>query len=261
MNRTAQPPLPILLALLCAALWSCDAAPVTGRRQLMLVSEKQELAMGQAAARRILQTTPVVRDPAVNETMRRVGRRLTAASGEPDLPWEFYVLDDPATSNAFALPGGKIFIYSGMLDNMTDEDELAVVLAHEIAHALARHGAERAGIELAAQIGGAVLRLALNDQDPLVASLADKLWGLGSNLGIMLPYSRKQEYEADHIGLTLMRKAGYDLDAAARFWASGPSGRAPGRLASYLSTHPTDEKRLERITKRVAELKAGDKTL
>ena len=243
--------------LLVAWLAACDRVPVTERKQFVLISESQERTMGYNAARQILRTEPLLRDPAAQELVKRVGRRIAAVSGRPDYDWEFHVIDNDRAINAFCLPGGKIFVYSGLLKQVKSEDELAVVMAHEVAHALARHGAERATLEMGARLGGALLQLALGDEDPRIADIAGRVWGYGSNLGLMLPYSRKHEYEADAIGLALMIKAGYDPAAAVTFWEG--MGRAGGTkpVLAFLSTHPTDEKRVARIRKDIEAMRQG----
>lgn len=243
--------------LLVAWLAACDRVPVTERKQFVLISESQERTMGYNAARQILRTEPLLRDPAAQELVKRVGRRIAAVSGQPDYDWEFHVIDNDRAINAFCLPGGKIFVYSGLLKQVKNEDELAVVMAHEVAHALARHGAERATLEMGARLGGALLQLALGDEDPRIADIAGRVWGYGANLGLMLPYSRKHEYEADAIGLALMAKAGYDPAAAVTFWEG--MGRAGGAkpVLALLSTHPTDDKRVARIRKDIEAMSQG----
>lgn len=243
--------------LFVAWLAACDRVPVTERKQFVLISESQERTMGYNAARQILRTEPLSRDPAAQELVKRVGRRIAAVSGQPDYDWEFHVIDNDRVLNAFCLPGGKIFVYSGLLKQVKNEDELAVVMAHEVAHALARHGAERATLEMGARLGGALLQLALGDEDPRIADIAGRVWGYGANLGLMLPYSRKHEYEADAIGLALMAKAGYDPNAAVTFWEG--MGRAGGAkpVLAFLSTHPTDDKRVARIRKDIEAMNQG----
>ena len=243
--------------LLCSGLAACDRVPVTERKQLVLISESQERTMGYNAARQILRTEPLLRDPAAQELVKRVGRRIAAVSGQPDYDWEFHVIDNDRAINAFCLPGGKIFVYSGLLKQVKSEDELAVIMAHEVAHALARHGAERATLEMGARLGGALLQLALGDEDPRIADIAGRVWGYGANLGLMLPYSRKHEYEADAIGLALMAKAGYNPQAAVTFWEGMRRAGGAKPVLAFLSTHPTDEKRVARIRKDIEAMEQG----
>ena len=247
----------LLAGCLLLAVSACDRVPFTERKQFVVISESKELAMGDQAARQIRRTEKLLDDPAAQALVARVGRRIADASGRTDLRWEFHVLDDDRVTNAFCLPGGKIFVYSGLLRRVGSEDELATVMAHEVAHALARHGAERATLEMGARLGGALLQLALGDEDPRLVDIASRVWGYGSNLGIMLPYSRKHEYEADAIGLALMDKAGYDLDAAVGFWDMMRQSGNSKPLFNFLSTHPTDEKRIARIKQGIASIRQG----
>ena len=243
--------------LLCSCLAACDRVPVTERKQFVLITESQERTMGYNAARQILRTEPLLRDPAAQDLVKRVGRRIAAVSGQPDYDWEFHVIDNDRAINAFCLPGGKIFVYSGLLKQVKNEDELAVVMAHEVAHALARHGAERATLEMGARLGGALLQLAHGDEDPRIADIAGRVWGYGANLGLMLPYSRKHEYEADAIGLALMAKAGYDPNAAVTFWEGMRRAGGAKPVLAFLSTHPTDDKRVARIRKDIEVMRQG----
>lgn len=246
--------LTLAVALLAAG---CDSAPYTERKQLIVIPESQEKAMGQQAAREILGTERLSRNQSQIDAVKRVGQRVAAASGEKGMQWEFHVIDNDSVPNAFCLPGGKIFVYSGLFKYVQDDAQLATVMAHEVAHAMARHGAERATMEMGAQLGGAVLSFVLSEEDPRLAQLASKVWGYGASLGVMLPYSRKHEHEADAIGLHLMAKAGYDMDAAVRFWENMRKNPQSARTLAFLSTHPADEKRIERIKKTIADIRAG----
>lgn len=254
--RTALSPfLLVLAAVLLAA--GCDSSPYTERKQLIIIPESQERAMGAQAAREILSTEKLSRNQTQIDAVRRVGAKVAAASGEKNMAWEFHVIDNDAVPNAFCLPGGKIFVYSGLFKYVQDEAQLATVVAHEVAHALARHGAERATMEMGAQLGGAILNLVLSEEDPRLAQIASKVWGYGSSLGVMLPYSRKQEYEADAIGLHLMAKVGYDMNAALRFWENMRKNPQSPKVLAFLSTHPTGEKRIEHIRKTIGGIRAS----
>ncbi|MFP5221539.1 MAG: M48 family metallopeptidase [Acidobacteriota bacterium] len=254
---------PFSISLILLSLWAtllaagCDSAPYTERKRLIVIPESQERAMGAQAARQILGTEKLSRNQAQIEAVKRVGARVAAASGEKGMQWEFHVIDNDSVPNAFCLPGGKIFVYSGLFKYVQDDAQLATVMAHEVAHALARHGAERATMELGAQIGGAVLSFVLSEEDPRLVQIASQVWGFGASLGVMLPYSRKHEHEADAIGLHLMAKAGYDMSAAVRFWDNMRKNPQTPRTLAFLSTHPTDEKRIDRIKKTIADIQAG----
>ena len=199
--------------------------------------------MGEDAYKQILSKAKISTDPAVNAMVTRVGTRIAAATERSDLKWEFTVIDDPKAVNAFALPGGKVAVYTGILPVTKDEAGLAAVLGHEVAHVLARHSAERLSQELALQVGAQVLGS--------IVGVNTELTKLGSSLlvsAIQLPWGRKQESEADHLGLIYMAKAGYDPRAALDLWrrmaqASQGSSRPP----EFLSTHPSEETRIRQI--------------
>ncbi len=199
--------------------------------------------MGAEAYKEILAKAKISADPAANALVTRVGTRIAAATGRSDLPWEFKVIDDPQTVNAFALPGGKVAVYTGILPITRDEAGLAVVLGHEVSHVMARHSAERIseqlGAELVAKGIGAAIGL-----DPQITQAGA---GLLVNT-LLLPWGRKQESEADHLGLIYMAKAGYDPHAARDLWirmAEASKGRA--RPPEFLSTHPSEETRVRQI--------------
>ena len=228
-------------------LSACATAPYTGRTQLMLIDPGQEMALGQQAAQQIMQEVPVSNDPRLVGRVRNVGQRIAQAANRPDFNWEFHVIDEPNQINAFALPGGKVFVYTGMLRLADTDAELATVMAHEIAHVLTRHGAERMSNALLAQMGGAAAAQALNIQSPGALQAFNVAYGLATNVGVILPHSRSQETEADRIGLILMAQAGYDPRAAVSFWekmmGTGKGARGP----AFLSTHPTDQQRIAQI--------------
>lgn len=232
-----------LLGLLMAVLDRCETVPITGRSQLQLVSGAQEVQMGAVAYKEILGKAKISTDPAVNALVTRVGSRIAAATGRSDLPWEFKVIDDPQTVNAFALPGGKVAVYTGILPITRDDAGLAAVLGHEVSHVMARHSAERIseqlGAELVAKGIGAAVGL-----DPQVTELGASL--LVNTL--LLPWGRSQESEADHLGLIYMAKAGYDPHAARDLWvrmADASKGRS--RPPEFLSTHPSEATRVRQI--------------
>lgn len=239
---------PLLLSLL---LVGCATVPETGRRQLMLVSPAQEAQMGLSAFSQIKQEETISRDPRYNAQVQRVGRRIADSVGReiPNAEWEFVVFESDDI-NAFALPGGKVGVYTGLLELVDSDDELATVMGHEIAHVTSRHGAERtsqnyavAGLGLATAIG-----LEMSDMDPGRRNAILGLYGAGATVGYVLPYARTHETEADAIGLRFAAGAGYDPRAAARFWRkmqAANAGRA--RPPEFLSTHPSDDRRIERL--------------
>jgi predicted Zn-dependent protease len=243
--------------LLCILLLvtACQTVPLTGRSQLILMSEPEELALGLQAYRQALEKAKLSQDPKINEMVKRVGMKLAQVSGRSDYDWEFTVLDDDKTVNAFALPGGKVAIYTGLLPITRDETGLAVVLSHEIGHAIARHGAERISTQQLAQIGEIGLIVALGAKDPQTVKAIDAAYGIGAGVGVILPFSRKHESEADHIGLILMAKAGYDPQAAVEFWQRMLTTKQDKDTPpEFLSTHPSDERRIRQIQQWLPEV-------
>ncbi len=242
-----------------ALLLACQTVPVTGRRGLMLVSVAQEREMGEKSYRETLAKSKLSTDEKAVAMVRRVGKKLADASGRSDFGWEFNLIVEDKTINAWCLPGGKVAVYTGLLPVAKDEAGLAVVMGHEIAHALARHGAERMSQEMVAQSGAAVLSVALAKQAPQSQDLYQRAYATGVGVGALLPFSRAHESEADHIGLMLMAKAGYDPDAAVNFWRrmSTATGGSGGGLQKYLSTHPSNGDRIRQIQAWVPEARAA----
>ena len=236
----------LILFLLVVA---CATAPYTYRKQLILIDPDTEMRMGLDAQKQILKKAKLCKDKEIVNMVNRVGWRIAKATGHIDLPWEFKVIEDSKTANAFCLPGGKVFVYTGILKYTQDETGLATVLAHEIGHAIARHGAERMSMVLVAQVGEAALATALKEYSETTQQAFLIGYGLGAQLGVLLPYSRVQEYEADHLGLILMAKAGYDPRKALAFWERMSQESRKKHIPEFLSTHPTDEKRIEAIKK------------
>jgi predicted Zn-dependent protease len=174
-----------------------------------------------------------------------VGQRIAAAADKPEYKWEFNVIQGKEI-NAFALPGGKVAFWEGIMPVAQDDAGIAVIMGHEVAHALARHGAERMSQAMGAQALGELLSLGVGKVNPGLREDFLKLYGLGASVGVLMPWGRAQESEADRIGLSLMAKAGYDPMAALAFWErmSKASGAKP---PEFLSTHPSDETRMAQI--------------
>jgi len=213
----------------------------------MLVSPEQERALGLNAYENILQKEKASQDQVLNQMLQTVGWRIANAARRPDFDWEFTLVENDKVANAFCLPGGKVFVYTGILKYTEDETGLATVIGHEIAHAMARHGAERMSLTLLAQLGETAMQTAIRTQSASAIRVFDYAYGLAANVGVMLPYSRTQEYEADHIGLILMAKAGYDPRAALGFWERLSKGKSASSSPAFLSTHPTDYDRIAKI--------------
>ena len=248
---------PLFLSLLL--LSGCLTVPETGRRQVMLISTSQEMQLGLSAFQQMKKETPVSRDPAVNAMVQRVGRRIAAVAELPGAQWEFVVFDSKQ-ANAFCLPGGKVGIYTGILPITKDEAGLATVIGHEIAHAVARHGAERVSEGILLQTGGGLLGASLSSADPRTQVLVMTAYGIGAKVGRELPHSRGQESEADHIGLIYMARAGYDPAAAVGFWqrfADHSRSQGGGGTPAFLRTHPLDTVRIQQIQHWLPEAKAN----
>jgi metalloendopeptidase OMA1, mitochondrial len=240
------------MAVLNLALVGCATVPETGRNQLLMVDANQEAQMGLSAFEQTKAQTPISRNRAENERLQRVGKRIARVAKLPNARWEF-VLFESDEPNAFALPGGKVGVYTGILPITKDDTGLATVVAHEIAHASARHGAERVSQGMAVQLGGAVLSGVLGAYGIGGAGgdLAMQAYGLGTQVGVMLPYSRTQELEADRIGLLYMARAGYDPREAIAFWQrfAAYNSRKGGDMPEFLSTHPMDQNRIAQLQK------------
>jgi metalloendopeptidase OMA1, mitochondrial len=231
--------------LFLVALVACQTVEQTGRSQFIVVSESQESQLGQDAYQEILKKQKISNRADWQAQLRRVGERIAAAAERPDYNWEFNVIQGKEV-NAFALPGGKVAFWEGIMPVAQDDAGIAVIMGHEVAHAIARHGAERMSQTLGAQALGQLLAAGVGQATPGLQENFLKLYGLGASVGFLLPWGRTQESEADRIGLTLMAKAGYDPAAAIPFWQrmSKISGDKP---PEFLSTHPSDETRLAQI--------------
>lgn len=241
------------LLILGLVLVGCGTTPVTNRSQFIMVSPQEEMTMGVTEAQKVVQSSKISSDKVLQERIKRIGKKIAAVSGRDDFAWEFTVIDD-ATLNAFCLPGGKVFFYTGILKVTENDDQIAAVMGHEIAHALARHGAERMSMQMASNLGAQVLASALNIPAQY-QNLYAQAYGVTSQVGLILPYSRKFENEADHIGVYLMWKAGYNPQQALRFWENMSSASKAGQKPPpFLSTHPADEERIRAIAAYIPQL-------
>lgn len=237
------------------SLAGCVRAPGTARDQLIFISEEREIEMGVQAFRGVLRGTRLSENPEINEQVHRVGQRIAQAARKPEYDWEFAVIQDDRMINAFALPGGKVAVFTGILHLTRDDDGLATVMGHEVAHALQRHGAERMSRGILEQIAqvGTMAASAAGAVNPAAMQGLQSAYGVG----VSLPFNRKQESEADFIGLRLMAQAGYDPRAAVPFWErmSGCPRQMIGKLCfrtqnaipEFLSTHPSDLTRINQI--------------
>lgn len=249
-----------VFSLLVVWLVACTTAPLTGRRQLSLISAGEEMQLGISAFDQMKKETPISRDARANELVARVGKKVAAAAKNdlPNAQWEFVVFDSPQ-ANAFCLPGGKVGVYTGILPITQDEAGLAAVIGHEVAHASAHHGAERMSQAMALQTGGQLAGVAISAADPRWQQIFALAYPAAAQVGVLLPYSRLQESEADRIGLTYMARAGYRPEASIEFWqrfAAYNRARGGQQTPEFLRTHPLDERRIADLQKWLPEAKA-----
>lgn len=254
-----------LAAVLAAMMLAgCGNVPLTGRKQVLLVSDQEVYQAGLVQYDEYIKGATLSTDSGKTKMVRSVGQKLAAATEKylkangfaselDNLAWEFNLVKDTQV-NAFCMPGGKIVVYEGLLTVAQTEDELAVVLGHEIAHAVAKHSNERMSQQILAQYGAAILSNVLSEKSAAVQTVATAVFGLGAQYGLMLPYSRQHEYEADYMGLVFMEIAGYDSESAVGFWTKMSS--AGGSVPEFLSTHPSDGKRIAQIRQRIPEARS-----
>ncbi|MFN7140479.1 MAG: M48 family metallopeptidase [Limisphaerales bacterium] len=246
------------LSFLCLAFFvaGCTTVGETGRRQLMLVPQEQVMQMGLTGFEQMKQELPVSRDPQINAMLQRVGQRIAAVADLPNAQWEFVAFDSPEP-NAFCLPGGKVGIYTGILPITQTEEGLATVIGHEVAHASAQHGAERMSQAIAQGLVGQLVGAAAGAYVPQYQQLATLLYGAGATVGHSLPHSRRQELEADKIGLFYMARAGYNPEAAIGFWERFAAvDKGGGGTPWFLRTHPVDTDRIAQIRQLMPEAMA-----
>lgn len=235
-----------LFTLLPLIFSACQTAPVTGRSQLILIPETMEIEMGLTSYKETLKKAKLSEDKERVDMVRRVGERIAGVADRKDYKWEFNLIDDDKIVNAFALPGGKVAVYTGILKYTEGDAGLAAVMGHEVAHALIRHGGERISAGILTQLGMIGLSTAVKDKDPAAINAINQAYGIGVNVGVMLPFSRGQELEADRVGLVLMAKAGYDPSEAVAFWRRMMTGKGKAP-PEFLSTHPATDKRIREL--------------
>lgn len=255
----------LCLTVVSGILFSaCGAVPLTGRKQILLVSDQEIFQAGLVQYKEYLNTAVISSDQASTDIVKGVGRKLADATEMylrangleheiANFDWEFNLIKD-SQINAFCMPGGKIVVYEGLLSVARTPDELAVVLGHEIAHAVAKHSNERMSQQILTQYGIALISSALSEKSVAVRDLATTVFGLGAKVGMMLPYSRKHEYEADYMGIVFMELAGYDSDSSVTFWKK-MAELGESSVPEILSTHPSDDKRIANLEQKIAEAK------
>jgi predicted Zn-dependent protease len=244
-------------------LGACSTVPIIGRKQMNLLPESQLVSMGLTNYKSFLDTVPVVKAGDPLQMVKKSGTKISNAVEKflkengfedrlKDFSWEFNLVND-ATINAWCMPGGKVVFYSGILPLCENESGVAVVMGHEIAHAVARHGNERMSQGLVAQLGGMALDVAMKEQPEQTRNIFLSAYGVGAQIGLVLPYSRKHEYEADKLGLIFMTMAGYNPQEAVKFWQR-MSAAGGAKVPEFLSTHPMDTKRIEALQKLLPEM-------
>jgi predicted Zn-dependent protease len=250
--------LPVALILIIA----CSTVPLTGRRQLNLIPASELNSMSFSQYDEFISSHKLSDNAEQTATVRRVGGKIQhavesymsnqgMAARLSGYDWEFNLVED-SLINAWCMPGGKVVVYTGILPYTQDENGLAVVMGHEIAHAVAEHGNERMSQGLIAQLGGVALSKALEDKPQETQNLFMTAYGVGAQVGVLLPYSRTQETEADHLGLIFMSMAGYDPHGAVAFWERMAAGKG-GSTPEFLSTHPSDQTRINNIKELIPE--------
>jgi len=259
----------VLLALVAVVvLAACSTVTMTGRKQLNLVSESEILSASLTEYQSYMKTAKVSSDKNATAVVKNVAQRIAAAAEDylkregrdadlQNYAWEFNLVDD-SQLNAFCMPGGKIVVYTGMLKlvgNGSDRDDmLAAVIGHEVGHAIAKHGNERASQQLLAQLGSSVLGAAVANKSQQTQQAVAVAYGLGAQYGALLPFSRKQELEADYIGIVLATIAGYEANAAITLWEK-MSAASQSTTAEFMSTHPSSTTRIAQLKKDIPEVK------
>jgi predicted Zn-dependent protease len=251
----------VLFFITAVSLYGCSSVPITGRQQLNLVSDSEVLSLSLQEYDSYIKSAKKSTDKTTTALVEKVGRKVAdaveayfKATGQEALlssyQWEFNLIEE-AQVNAFCMPGGKIVVYTGILPYTQDETGLAVVLGHEVGHAIAKHANERMSQQVALGYGGAAIGAALGKTSSTVQSIGSIVYGLGAQVGVTLPFNRKQELEADHLGLVLMAIAGYDPNKAIPFWER--MSQQGGSKLEFLSTHPSDNTRITEISKELPE--------
>ena len=241
-------------------LAGCATVPETGRKQFVMLSADEETQLGMTSFDKLKKEVPISRDAKANAMLQQVGKRVAAVAQLPNAQWEF-VLFESKEANAFCLPGGKVGVYTGILPITLNEAGLATVIGHEVAHAVARHGAERVTDAWLLQTGGSLLEagLATAKTDPQWQGALVTAYGVVGTVGVELPFSRAHESEADHIGLRYLARAGYDPEEAVKFWQRfAEFNRKTGgaQVPAFLRTHPLDDKRIKQLQEWMPEAKA-----
>ncbi len=254
----------LILVILFLSL-SCSTVPITGRKQFSILPSSAMLSMSLQQYDEFLKTNKISSNQEQTQMVKKVGKKIQMAVEQyftdnnmshelKDYKWEFNLVESEE-KNAWAMPGGKVVVYEGILPVTKDEAGLAVVMGHEIAHAIAKHGNERMSQGLIAQMGGMALSKALEEKPGKTRHLWMTVFGVGAQYGVMLPFSRLQESEADHLGLVFMAIAGYDPNEAVEVWKRMAQMKEGQKPPEFLSTHPSDETRIRKIKETIPKAK------
>ena len=252
MNRGGIKLLPILLFGAYMAYYylaNQQTVPLTGRKQLVDISRKQEAALGYQSYAQILRTEQIVRGTKDAAMIQEIGQRLAKATREDGAgyEWEFNLINSDQV-NAFCLPGGKVAVYTGILPVAKNADGMAAIMGHEIAHAIARHGAERMAQQKLVQIGTLAAGVAISDMDSAAQRGVMGALGVGAQFGVLLPFSRNHESEADYMGIIFAARACYDPSEAPKVWVRMGEMSGGGRQpAQFMSTHPSHATRIKQL--------------
>ena len=234
-----------------------NKAPITNRSQMILISQDQELALGEKSYKDTLKESEVITNTKKANKIKEIGQKIAKVVDKKDYKWEFNLVKNEQ-KNAFCLPGGKVVVYTGILSVAKNDSQLATVMSHEIAHALARHGAERLSNGMLAQGVQLLGNIVIGSQAPEYTNTFNVAYGAGAQYGVLLPYGRMQESEADEIGIHLMHKAGYDLNEALKFWENMSDGKKES--IEFFSTHPNSSTRIANIKRVIKEIQRGENT-
>jgi len=243
--------------------YGCSSVPVTGRKQLSFIPASEMNSLAATSYKETLSSSKLSTNVEQTNMVKRVGGRISKAveqymaeknmsSAVRGFQWEFNLIDDPQV-NAWCMPGGRVAFYTGILPICQNEAGIAVVMGHEIAHAVANHSGERMSQELVVQMGGVALSTALQQKSALTQQIALSVFGVGSQVGAILPYSRLHEFEADKLGVIFMAMAGYDPNDAPRFWERMQALSGGSAPPQFLSTHPSDSKRISELQAAIPE--------
>ncbi len=238
----------------------CTTVPITARRQLTLIPNQQIISLSRLEYKKVLKENKLSKNNSQLQSIEKVGRKIANAVNDflhendmkGDFKWEFNLINNDKIENAWCMPGGKIAFYTGILKYTKDETGIATVMGHEVAHAIAKHSNERMSQALIANFGTAILSKTMQSKPVKTQKAFHTAIGLGTKFGVVLPFSRLQESEADRIGLILMAKAGYDPQQAVEFWKRMKASKNK-TVPEFISTHPSDEHRIKNIESHLIE--------